>query len=112
MPVTVVTGQAGGLSGDDRSALALPDSRQQLAQAWALWEAGATAPHIVVEHDDLGKAEAACVIGQRLLPALALVMGAYLMASRLAHIDIGRAVPMRGTHLVAHACSPRGARRA
>ena len=58
------------------------------------------------DHDDLGKPQATRVIGQRLLPPLALVMVADLMASRLAHIDIGRTLPMRETNLVAHGLSP------
>jgi len=106
MPVPVVAGQAGGVSGDHRADLALTHGCQQLAKAWALLKAAATTPQVLIDHDDLGKPQATRVIGQRLLPPLALVMVADLMASRLAHRDRGRPVPMRATHLVAPGLSP------
>jgi hypothetical protein len=84
MPVPVVAGQARGFEGAHRSDLALAHGRQQLAKAWALLQAGATASQVLIKDDDLGKSQATRVIGQRILPPLALVMGADLMTSRLA----------------------------
>lgn len=106
MPGPVVAGHAGGVEGDDRSTLARTHGRQEWAPAWALWEAGATAPSVLSDHDNLGTPHATRVSGQRLLPPLALLMVADLMTSRLAHRDRGRAWPMRGMHLVAHGSSP------
>jgi hypothetical protein len=105
MPVSVVASQAGGFQGDHCSDLALTHGRQQLAKAGALLEARATAPPVVID-DDLSKPQAARVIGQRIWPPLALVMEADLMTSRLAHLDVGRTLPVRETNLVAHGSAP------
>jgi hypothetical protein len=109
-PGPVGAGPAGGFSGAYRSDLALTHGRQQLAKTWALLAAGTPAPHVLIKHDDVSTPQATRVSGQRILPPLALLMVADLMTSRLAHIDLGRALPRRGTHLVAHGSSPCGAR--
>jgi len=81
--------------------------REQLAEARSLWVTRATAPHVLIDHDDLGKPQPTGMIREGILSPLALGMGADLMACGLADIHVGVTLEMAWTNLGAHVYTPR-----
>jgi hypothetical protein len=69
--------------------------------------ARATAAHVRSDHNDLGKAAPAGLIGAGILPPLALGVGADVMARGLADIERGVTLEMGRVQRGAHASTPR-----
>ena len=75
--------------------------------AWALVAARATAAHVLIDHDDVGKPQPAGLLGAGILPPLALRVRADVMTRRLADIDVGVTWEMARVNLGGHGYTPR-----
>jgi hypothetical protein len=107
VPVPVVVGQPGGFQGEDGPDTPCTHGREQLAKARALVASGPTPADILIDHDNAGKLQPAGLIGEGILPPLALGVGADLRACGLADIDIGITLEMARANLGAHGYTPR-----
>jgi len=74
MPVSAVTGQAGSLNAKHGAHLSRADFRNQMLEPRALHLAGPRASKILVDYLDLLETKLASVVGQAILPTLALLV--------------------------------------
>ena len=74
MPVPTVTGRARSLNTKHGANLSRADFRNQMLESRALHLAGSRASKILVDYLDLLEAKLASVVGQAILPALALLV--------------------------------------
>jgi hypothetical protein len=106
-PVAVVARPPGGGQGEDGPDTPCTHGRQQWAQAWTLVASRPTPAYVRIDPDALGKPQPAGMLGEGLVPPLALGVGADLRARRLADIDVGIPLEMARGHRGAHGSTPR-----
>jgi hypothetical protein len=104
VPVATIARQPRRLDGDDCADASAADRGEESLEAAPRYAASGDA-QVVVDDDDLGPAERSRPIGQRVLPAPALMVVSQLVGRRLPDIDVGAAGEVLSADL-AHDLSP------
>src|SRR5207249_3348606 len=87
MPVATVPRQSRSLDANHGADFAAADFSDQALESGALHQAGPRASQVVVDHHDLLKAELARLVGQAILPSLALLVLKHLLGGRLPKVN-------------------------
>src|SRR5579875_670091 len=87
VPVAAVPRQPRRLDAKHGAHFASTDLSDQALQSGALHQAGPRASLVFIDHEDVRKAELACLVGQALLPSLALLILKHLFGGRLPKVN-------------------------
>jgi hypothetical protein len=74
MPIATVAGQSGSFDAEDRADLAATDFGDQSLKPRTLHQPGPRAAQIVINNDDISKAQLVSTIHKAILPELAFVV--------------------------------------
>jgi hypothetical protein len=102
VPVPVVPRQAGRCQRYDNPATPLTHGGQERPQAWALLESCATTASVVIDDDDVPKAQGARTVRSGILAPLAFMVGTDLLRAGLADRDVSGTGQMGRTDLLTH----------
>src|SRR4051794_21033164 len=105
VPISIVSGQSGSFQREYRACQALAHGSEQATKSYSFLGPTAGPAKVLINDNHLRKAQLLRSLSQCILPFFALQVIANLIRRRLTNVDIGSALQMLDSNLLAHAAS-------